>query len=105
MPRTGVENGISDAVERLPPFIAEPYAHRIGPAVADDWLAHFHAVHDGSCVLGDLLRCESEACSELWVDLKIRRRTAYGIVDSVLNVDHSINLLDFIGDAGAQFIQ
>ena len=86
-------------------LISQAHANRVRLSIRNQGIGRGHAVQDGSRVFGNFHRREAHSRGNRRIDLEVRRGTADGIVDSILNVHDAANLADGIPDARAQIRQ
>ena len=100
-----VEDGVLDGVEGGSGVLGQADADGVGAAVDDDGVVGGQAVEDCGGVFGDLSGREAEAAGDYGIDLEVGGRAGDGVVDAVLGVDYSGDLLDGGLHARAELVE
>ena len=89
-----VEHGVLYGVEGGPICLWEACAYRVGSAIGDERNRREQTFDNGTRIDGDFLGSEAEPGGGGGIDSEDGGRTAEGVVDAVLHVDHTFLGLD-----------
>ena len=100
-----VEDGILDGVERFAVLVAQAHTDGVRPAIGNQRIICGQTVEDRRRIFGNFGRRKSEPSCNGGVDLEVGRRSADGVIDTILYIDHAGNLADGIADSWAELGQ